>query len=288
VSGVAVAAMLMVGLGMILKHGMPSRFPPAALEVAQYETYNPSSDWRQGVCFMTPTDDFRSFHPSTCLHDGDSRRHFLLLGDSFGAQLYHSLSTVFPSIEFWQATAGNCLPFVNEPISPVNATNCLKLSRFVYGDFLLHHHPDEVLLTADWNEADMSELAHTVAWLQQHGMTVTVVGPGMEYNVALPRLLFESIRDNNPEIIQRHWVSGNRDLDQQMAVLARDHWKTGFISEFEDLCTSPSKQDPEAESIQGCPLYAAPGVPLIFDKFHLTMTGSILYAESIRKHHQLQ
>jgi peptidoglycan/LPS O-acetylase OafA/YrhL len=289
VSAAAVAAMLLVGFALIAANGIPSRFSPQALEVAGYGDFHPGPAWRQGVCFLTPADDFRSFAPSTCLRDGDSRKHYLLLGDSFGAQLYPGLSTVFPGIEFWQATAGNCLPFVNEPVPPVNAPNCLKLSAFIYGDFLLHHHPDQVLLTADWSEPDLPELAHTVAWLHQRGMTVTVFGRGMEFDTGLPWLLFESIRSHDPAVVQRHWIGANRDFDRKMAALVRDQWKAGYISEFDDLCTSAV--DPagvaQADSIEGCPLYAAPGVPLIFDRFHLTLPGSILYAESIQAHSQL-
>jgi peptidoglycan/LPS O-acetylase OafA/YrhL len=289
ISTVAVAAMLLIGCGMIATQGMPSRFPLQALEVAGFESYNPNQEWREGVCFLTPAEDFRAFQPSTCLRDGDSREHYLLFGDSFGAQLYPGLSTVFPGIEFWQATAGNCLPFVNEPVPPVNAPNCLKLSKFIYGDFLLHHHPDQVLLTADWSEPDLPELAHTIAWLHQHGMTVTVFGRGMEFDTGLPTLLFNSIRDRDPALIQRHWVGGNRDFDRKMADLVRNQWNARYISEFDDLCASAGDTAAAAPagSIQGCPLYAAPGVPLIFDKFHLTIPASALYAEAIRDRRQL-
>jgi peptidoglycan/LPS O-acetylase OafA/YrhL len=288
ISGAAVAVMLLAGSAIVIAHGVPSRFSPQALAISQFESALPSKDWREGTCFLTPADDFSSFSPSTCLHDGDSHKHFLLFGDSFGAQLYPGLTTVFPDIEFWQATAGNCLPFADEPVPPVNAPNCLKLSKFMYGDFLLHHHPDQVLLTAHWSEQDLPELEHTILWLKQHGMTVTLFGQSMEYDIALPRVLFSSLRDRNPAEVRRHWMGANRDFDKKMADLARNRWKVGFISEFEDLCASPEEAGTQPDTIDGCPLYAAPGIPLIFDTFHLTIPGSILYAESIRRHHQLQ
>jgi hypothetical protein len=158
------------------------------------------------------------------------------------------------------------------------------LSALMYGDFLAHHHPDQVLLTAHWSERDLPELEHTIFWLKQHGMKVTVFGQSMEYDTALPRVLFNSIRDRNPAEVQRHWMGENRDFDKKMAELARNKWKVHFISEFENLCGLSAK----TETVDGCPLYAAPGVPIIFDSFHLTLPGSVLYAKSIRRKHQLQ
>jgi hypothetical protein len=148
-----------------------------------------------------------------------------------------------------------------------------------------------ILLAAHWSEPDIPELASTVTWLRQRGNTVTVVGPGMEYDTPLPGVLFDSIRDHNPGEVQLHWVNENRVLDKKMEIFARDEWKVGYISEFEDMCgTSPQlgTTRAQAETIQGCPLYASPGVPLIFDRFHLTPPGSILFAESMREHHQLE
>jgi hypothetical protein len=165
----------------------------------------------------------------------------------------------------------------------------LKISKYVFGDFLLNHHPDEVVLSAHWSDECLPELENTVSWLQQHGMKVIVFGPPFEYDMGLPGLLFSSIRDNNPGELTRHWVAENRELDQRIGHLAREKWRIGYISEFEDLCSSSSASvaGVSADRVQGCPVYAAPGVPLIFDKFHLTAAGSVLYAQSIRAHQQL-
>lgn len=287
-SAAATASISVLAVGFVASRGMPSRFSAEALQVSAYGSYHPHSEWREGTCFLSAADKFSQFDPAVCLH-GDSRRHVLLLGDSLAAHLYSGLSTVYPEVEFWQANAGNCLPFVNEPTPPVNAQNCLKLSAYIFGNFLLHHHPDEVLLSAHWGDPDLPELEHTVAWLQQRGMKVTVFGQTFEYDLDLPRVLFAAIRDKNPEEVRRHWVAKNRNLDREIGQLARQKWRTGYISEFEDLCGPVTDLHPEPPSgeVQGCPIYAASGVPLIFDRFHLTAAGSVLYARAIRERHQI-
>jgi hypothetical protein len=74
-----------------------------------------------------------------------------------------------------------------------------------------------------------------------------------------------------------------------MAQLARDEWKVRYISAFDDLC-NPGVEKLTGSNLQsgdGCPVLAAPGVPLQFDYHHLTVEGSILYAQQMRSRHQL-
>lgn len=77
--------------------------------------------------------------------------------------------------------------------------------------------------------------------------------------------------------------------DKKLSELARNQWKIRYISAYENLCAMNVKMEAEAplRTESGCPVYAASGVPLIFDSNHLTADASILYARTMRARNQL-
>src|SRR5258708_4283291 len=290
VTGAAVGIIALIGISMIGLRGLPARFPPEALQVSAYTNYDPAPAFRQGVCFLVPENTFADFRPSVCLRDDSTRKQYLLLGDSLGAQLYAGLSTVFTEINISQATSASCLPFVTTPSVPkMYASNCGNVSRYIYGDYLVHHPVNTVLLAGGWKEGDLSELHRTVVWIQQHGMKVIVFGPVFDFDLALPDVLALSLRERSPEVIERHLGPANWQLDRKMALIVRQEWKVPYISAYEDFCV-PIGQDAShlrTLNISNCRFFAAPGVPIAFDSHHLTAAGSVTYASLTRARAQL-
>jgi peptidoglycan/LPS O-acetylase OafA/YrhL len=290
VNGLAVFAIAAIALGMLAVHGMPPNFPKEALQLTQYGHYSSDKEWRQNVCFFTPDTNFSDFNVSTCLRDDPARKQFLLIGDSHAADLYPGLSGVFPELNISQANASFCPPLVTEPaLRPEFTSNCMKLSKFIFEDYLLHHPVDTVLLSAFWDESQLPELGRTVAWIQQHGMKVVVFGPVIEFAMPLPRVLIAALRDHTPERVATYEKIEPRQLDKMMAKLARDQWKVPYVSVFDTLCTPQTEQELKAQgpSASKCPVYAAPGVPLLFDTNHFTAQGSQLYARAMRNRNLL-
>ena len=64
-SSVAVAAL---GVTALLFHGLPSRFPSRAVQVASYLDYGTKDEYREGSCFLLPANTFENYDPATCLH----------------------------------------------------------------------------------------------------------------------------------------------------------------------------------------------------------------------------
>ncbi|MCU1321242.1 MAG: hypothetical protein JWM43_891 [Acidobacteriaceae bacterium] len=285
INGVAVFAIAAIALGMLAAHGMPPNFPKEALQLTPYGHYSSDKEWRQHVCFFTPDTNFSNLNVSTCLQDDPGRKQFLLIGDSHAADLYPGLSTVFTELNISQANASFCPPLVTEPVlRPEFTPNCTKLSQFIFKDYLLRHPVDTVLLSAFWDESQLPELGRTVSWIQQHGMKVVVFGPAIEFAMPLPRILIAALRDNAPDRIATYEKIEPRQLDRTMAKLAREQWKVPYISMFEALCTPQAELEVKAQGTSAlkCPVYAAPGVPLLFDTNHFTAQGSELYARAMK------
>jgi hypothetical protein len=130
---------------------------------------------------------------------------------------------------------------------------------------------DALILASRWVEADLPRLTRTVAWAKARGIKVVVVGPIVQYDAALPRLLAISIRENNPRLPNQHRVKSYERLDLKMGAMAREQWNAPYISLFQLLCPSGS-----------CLEYAGSGVPLQADYDHLTRDGSLVTAQKLR------
>ena len=279
------------GSFLVLDRGMPSRYPPDALAVSQFSSYDPTVPFRRGECFIDyPEVSFDDFKPQICLADDPTRKHDLLLGDSHAAQLYSGLLAEFPEINISQVTHSGCKSIVPDSFEKKpDADDCLRMAQFVYGDYLLHHKIDTVLLGGRWTPDDLPGLEKDVQWFKQHDLKVIVFGPIMEFDAPLPRILATSLRDHAPHELDRHQLLDSEEYDKVLAPIVRKRLGVPYISAFENLCNSQvemeAKSQPETSS--GCPLYAAPGVPILFDTDHFTAAGSKLYASIIRSRKQL-
>ena len=286
-SGSAFALVALMSAGIIASNGISSRFTGEALAVSRYLGFDPTVAYRENQCFLDIESNFSQYDHETCLKQGDTHKQLLLLGDSHGAQMYPGLSAVFPNVDISEATVAQCRPFVTPEAH--SRTNCVKMAQYIYGDYLLHHHFDAVLLCGRWTEKEIPDLEHTVAWIKQHGMEVVVFGPNIEYDLPLPRIMALSLRDGKPSGVLSHQSIQPEILDQKLGPLVRYHWGAHYISIYEDLCSQGSASD--RGQVQNkpldCPMTTEAKVPLLFDTDHLTPEGSKSFATVIRERNQL-
>jgi peptidoglycan/LPS O-acetylase OafA/YrhL len=289
VIGAAAILTAVVGAFMLASDGISSRFPLEALEIDRNTNYDFTSAYRLNVCFIDArVSSFEQFNKEACLLQDPARKNYLLVGDSHAAQLYPGLRAVFPELNISQATITTCLPLLTPP--PDLRSECDgKIWNYIYGDYLIRHRVDAVLIAGRWREADFPELGRTIVWIQQHGSQVILFGPNPEFDVRLPRLLTLSLFEPKLAVIDRHRRIESWQTDKKLSALARDQWKIRYISAFENLCaTNPKKKEVETpQTTSGCPVYAAAGVPLLFDSNHLTVDGSILFSRTMRERNQL-
>jgi hypothetical protein len=144
--------------------------------------------------------------------------------------------------------------------------------NYIFSNYLPTHHVDHLVIAARWEQSDLDALRQTLQWANRSGFTTLVIGPIMQYDTALPRLLAMSIKLNDPELPTSHRLTSYRDLDEEMSQLAQTVRGVRYISYFKMLC----RQD-------FCLEYAGDGVPLQSDYGHLTAVGSVLVANKLRE-----
>ncbi len=272
----------MIGTG-----GFPGRFPPDALAVSRYNGF------RHQRCvsreYLFSPDKSRLFKvPAGYLHEaGHKPKELSSARRQPQRRAYYGLATEFPEINFLQATVAACDPFLPSA-SDVEHPNCKQMADFIFGDYLIHHKVDAVVISGRWEENAFPKLQLTLEWLREHGQRVILIGPVTEYDASLPRLLATGLRERNPDLAKEHsMLPILQALDTKLGLLARDNWKVPYISIFEDLCNTPLPAKVPEDRVSGCPLYAAPLVPMLIDTDHLSPQGSLLFATAMRDRNQL-
>ena len=106
-------------------------------------------------------------------------------------------------------------------------------------------------------------MSGTLDKLKARGSDVTVLGPIVEYDGPLPRLLADEILRNNPSVASAMRTPGIRERDRAMRQLVTDHGAT-YVSVYDSVCRNDR-----------CDEFAEGDIPLQFDAGHLTAKGSV-------------
>jgi peptidoglycan/LPS O-acetylase OafA/YrhL len=272
-SAVMAATVGLCGM-VILLSGAPFRFPKRIVEIGAFLAYDSSAAFRTGQCFLSTSR--QQLDRETCLKPDPARPNYLLVGDSHAAHLWSGLALAMPEVNLMQATASLCRPAATAG-SRYDTPVCRALMEFVFGDFLVHNKIDGVLLAASWKDEDLPVLSSTLQQLKSSGIDVTVLGPIVEYDAALPRLLVDGILHDTPTMASAKRTPGIRERDLAMKQIVTATGAT-YLSVYDAIC----RDDRCDELVQG-------NIPMQFDAGHLTAEGAIevgrrLSAAFARKH----
>jgi peptidoglycan/LPS O-acetylase OafA/YrhL len=253
------AVFTLCGLTLIVG-GAPSRFPERAVEIGSYLAYDSSTQFRTGHCFLLT--NRQQFDAETCMKLDSTRPNYLLVGDSHAAHLWSGLASAMPEVNIMQATASLCRPAVL-PGSRYDTRVCRTLMQYVFDEFLVKNKIDKVLLAASWKDEDLPILSTTLEILKSRGVDVTVLGPIVEYDAALPRLLADEILRDSPAMANARRTPGIRERDLAMREIVSARGAT-YLSVYDAVCHDGH-----------CDEFADERVPMQFDAGHLTARGSV-------------
>jgi hypothetical protein len=254
-----------------LSGGIPraaAAFGPSssAEAVLSYLHYPVAKMVRTGDCFLTTGyNESKLYKKEECLALRTDRKNFLVLGDSHAAHFWAGLTEARPDINFLQATASGCGAFINQSGAP----RCTELFAFIFKRFLPNNHLDGIIYHGRWTLTYERDILETASFLRRFASRVIVIGPPVEYDEPLPKLLSRAIIEHDETLPYRHLVTKIPTIDRVLGEAVR---KSGleYYSMIEAAC-------PKSK----CTLWAAPSVPLSYDYGHLTEGGSKLLAERL-------
>jgi peptidoglycan/LPS O-acetylase OafA/YrhL len=261
-----------VALFLVTEHGLPARFSPEARAYAAYLDTG-QAHFREGSCFIVGPHTFSDFDREKCLRAEDGRPNYLLIGDSHAAQLWFGLSELLSNVHILQATTAGCRPEFTQGQKGV--TSCTRMMDFMFSDYLVHDRVDRILIAARWVQQDLPGLENVLSWARNHGIPVTLFGPMVEYDRALPRILAEAAQGGDPGSADIDHVRNNTALDDALSAIA-SKYGAKYVSYYRLLCVSGR-----------CLKTAPDGAPLEFDTDHLTKQGSLLVVRKLIETGQL-
>lgn len=240
--------------------------PDRVEAVASFVNYDPNPNFRTGTCFLTSQfNKFAMFRKDDCLTLSKHKPNYALIGDSHAAHIYPGLAQN-RGINVLQATASGCKPTDGAP----GEKRCTDLVSFMFNDFLPRHHVDGIVLSGRWQASDIPRLLKTVGKLKPYADRIVILGPIVEYDRALPRLLAQAMYDGDSALPARHHRDEPRDVDRRMRQALANSGVT-YISMYDAVCPKG-----------GCTLWTADNNPLQFDYGHMTAAGSRLILARIR------
>lgn len=267
-AGVATGGLLGGFVLIALLQGLPGRFSPEAVRVASFldtQFERPAVERR---CFVKNTDQDRSFDEANCLASKPGQRNYVLLGDSYAEMLWSGLSAAYPEANVMIAGAAGCRPIMEH--SAAESPGCVEVIDRIFAHLMQGPPVDGVILVARWRSLDVARLEATVQRLRTRGIPVTLVGPTVEYDAHLPRLLAMALERGDAALPARHLIRGQWKLDQVFADLAA-RTGSGYVSMVKLLCP------------QTCTEYVGERVPMLQDYGHLTPAGSVYVARFMRE-----
>jgi hypothetical protein len=199
----------------------------------------------------------------------DTKKHYIILGDSYGEDVGIALFNAYPDYKFSFQTAGGCKALLNamkdEKHSP-RRERCTKLHDKIFRDDRDWSKYDAVLLSMAWEKKDFVLIAPTISYLKAHGAKrIIVVSPKVQLQNTISEILARSteLQDFLTIMQQKTAIAGTVQQAEMMAAIARAEG-----AEFLDIT--------EAQ----CPGKICPALipgslqPLIWDNGHWTVEGS--------------
>lgn len=243
-------------------------------EIVEYLNYRKSKDYlyqfKESGCFISGSHESEiNLYDRGCLSFSDTKKNYVLLGDSHAAHLYKALSEKFHTVKIIQANVSGCKPLLNS----VGVDSCVRFYDEFYDEFLDNNLTkiDGIILSARWKESDAESLVRTLFHLKQKGIATVILGPTVEYYTDFPALLTAIKRDPDQKLTNNMSEEAVFKADDAIRHAARKS-DVPYISVVESICTG-----------RDCLNFAETKVPIQFDYGHFTLSGARLVVSSFPK-----
>jgi len=231
-------------------------------EQVSYESYlkYPAKEFRNGECFTTTkSNNFKYFNQEKCITASPDKYNIILIGDSHAAHWYAAINeSLVSNASLTQVTSSGCRPFVN----PKGEKRCTDLVSWAYSSLLEKYRFDKIILSAKWQKGDGKKLEATINHLKQYTKDIVILGPIVEYDIDLPRLLAQSNEESEIMVHSRY-----KEINRINQELFKSTGSNGakYVSVLDVVCPSE----------KSC-ITVNDGAPIQFDYGHLTYDGAKL------------
>ena len=261
VGAVAIIAMIGTSLAVAARAYEWRAIPAEAARVAEYVNYSKWPEFkgqgRKGVCLISTIRQI--YKPEECARLDKTKPNVALIGDSHAAHYWHSLVKRFPGSNIMQVNGASCAVLIDA----ARLERCQPIRDFAYGPLIDRGGLDHVILVHRWTRSHLPQLRKTILYLRQRGISVTVIGPVVEYSTRFPIALARSMETGNPadiDRLRRNEIARTDTLIQEVARETGASYYSAYKAECDGTrCAYVNPRD---------------GAPIHFDYGHLTESGA--------------
>ena len=245
----AVAGLAFAGSALPARHAEQARYE-GYLSYRGTEAYTYQFGWYE--CFGT------DIEPG-CYRPRGSNAQVLLTGDSFAAQYRRALEERFDGVEILPVSVPGCGPLPFSASS--DSDDCIETFAPVWAG-IEQGHFDTAVFVLRWDETYLADLSRVLRELARHRVDAIIIGPTVEYEIDMPRMLAMAPGNGRGEYVARYRRAAPAEIE---AVLARVAQQGGarYVSQIALECPGGVCR-PTTEG----------GVPYHFDFGHLTLDAS--------------
>jgi peptidoglycan/LPS O-acetylase OafA/YrhL len=255
--GGAIAVSLATCVGLYVAADSIPRISPRVRAVGSYLDYRNTSDFqkqfRVGHCFIYQGQQLDDW---LCLHPDPSRRNVVVLGDSHAGQYARAIAERFPNMNVMQATADGCRPVLHGAGAP----SCVALMNRIMTRVVNSGEVQDIVLAGRWQPQDLPLLANTLNDLKRRGMSVTLLGPGEEYQQEFPALLGRALVRKGTWTVASEEIPGLKAQSDAIGDIAHNAG-VSYLPVYDIQCPISHR----------CELLDKFGQPVLFDFHHVTL-----------------
>lgn len=209
-----------------------------------------------GGCYLNPKSGPTTWSYDACFTN--PQNNWLLVGDSYGADVFNSLANLTgDKFHFTQLAMQGCKPLLKNLQKKGTATGCLQFSDYWVKEITSRSGYDGMLLVGRWDEGMEDEIMATYDELKAQGVNIKVLGIRPQFEMLVPEFLLSSDETVTSVPIEkvRPWVLEMNDK-------LKKHIGRDYIDIMPLHC--PKDQ---------CRLIDEQGWPLYVDKGHMSVYG---------------
>lgn len=194
------------------------------------------------------------------------RLRIVVVGDSHAANVNQALSVAYPDITFIPFIDGGCVPISKRYQRRDSVCGSAVLGAMAY----VESHPvDMVLLSSRW-VGSFEEIAPDLVHYKRHVGKVALIGPSLTFKKDVYRILSDYRPGTDFDAhVQDSFLQRNVELNAAMRAFSRAQG-VGYVDKISLFCRDAS-----------CPLFSNQRL-MIYDKGHLTASGTALLSRSIQ------
>jgi peptidoglycan/LPS O-acetylase OafA/YrhL len=266
--------LLFATLGQVTTlNGNLGRWPSDIVTLLTYK-FDQDGIYHVGKCHLLPTQGPTDFSTECFSKHTSGARHVVLWGDSSATALEPGLRQLNNgSFDIDELTASACPPFMGDYKPLSERPHCSDINAFAF-DYIKKSKPDVVVISfAPNTETDIpKQTGVTIAALRAIGITtIVVVGPPPLWPKAFPETILREYKATHgmPSTIRlAEEAQPIEDLDSEVKAAVATAG-ANYVSAYQQLCS-----DERCTAMSN-------GEPVVWDRFHMTVSGSTIVARAI-------